>query len=134
DRLLKNAMRERDRVLERRDRDREPEVEDLEYVEFKPVRGSPYSLQGVLDDSAGLPGISNARLRIERFVDRSKNVVELDADGIEALREIIAAVKRAEDRSFSHAAETIIDRLKLVDRLDRLGIHNTRTLREALGE
>jgi phospholipid N-methyltransferase len=133
---LRLAMYARNRKIGVTDDTREPVVEDVEFAKYTKPWARQNELRDLIESTRGHASIDAERRRVESLLrprDRDGGV-DLNTANLDAVRALLTSLRRDKSGKPPFSVENLADRLRVSDRLLRLGIHDTDTLREALRE
>ncbi|NVB43627.1 methyltransferase [Pseudenhygromyxa sp. WMMC2535] len=111
-----------------------PAAEDIAFATLRPLRASNYAVDDLLKATEGLSGVSGDRARVRALHKKMRDdKAELDAEDVEAVRALLKAAKKHERKVFL-PSEMLADDLRSRDRLAKLSVTDTVSLKAALRE
>ena len=111
----------------------DPELRDLDYAEFNGPQAQPSALLDAAELAGKVGTTSKTRRTLDAATKRLTDFGPLEAAEVEALREVLSAANKAKV-ALPHQVSNLAESLRKQDRLGRLGIVDTPTLRAALHE
>ncbi|HLT37636.1 MAG TPA: methyltransferase, partial [Enhygromyxa sp.] len=112
----------------------DPQPVDIDHAHHEGLRTERDGLVAVLEFTKGAQGLAGPRRVLEKAAERLREWGPLQPEEIEALRELIAVVRKTKAKDMPRPIEAMIESLRDHDRLTQLGVVDTDSLRAALRE
>ncbi len=131
---LAHARRERERETGVRMDEFGPQPADIEYARYRGVVTNKSRLRQLASEAEGKID-AHTRKQLRPLAEGEDKVLELFGDDVELLRRVTDKIRESVgDQKVSHLTRELLDALRAYDRLERLGIRDTASLKAALRE
>src|SRR5690606_3091037 len=107
---------------------------DVDHATYEGLRAERDNLVAVLEFTKSAGGLAESRRMIDRAAKRLAEWGPLQAEEIEALRELVGVVRKSKAKDIPRPVEAMVEALRDHDRLAGLGVRDTPSLRAALRE